>query len=137
MLLAWTFFFFIPIIIKCFRNNFSGNILKNKTEKIIQRSINGLVFHVPYENGIALKRAHSSIIIGQFKLIKFHDNNDILLFDLKNDIQEKNNLLISMPLKARFLEKTLNNYLSRVKAPKWKPGITWKSNSLKNINSYH
>ncbi len=113
------------------------NILKNKTEKIIQRSINGLVFHVPYENGIALKRAHSSIIIGQFKLIKFHDNNDILLFDLKNDIQEKNNLLISMPLKARFLEKTLNNYLSRVKAPKWKPGITWKSNSLKNINSYH
>ena len=111
--------------------------LKIKLKKIIKRSINGLVFHVPYENGIALKRAHSSIIIGQFKLIKFHDNNDILLFDLKNDILEKNNLLISMPSKARFLEKTLNNYLSRVKAPKWKPGITWKSNSLKNINSYH
>ena len=35
------------------------------------------------------------------------------------------------------LEKLLDKYLEKVKAPKWQPGITWKENSLKIINSYH
>ena len=82
---------------------------------------------MPYENAIALKRAHSAIIIDAFKLIKFHDNGELLLFNLTEDIEEKNNLAGSHPAKTTTLEKALDAYLSKVKAPKWKPGITWKN----------
>jgi hypothetical protein len=43
---------------------------------------------------------------------------------------------VNKKITKRF-EKILDNYLTKVKAPKWKPGITWKENSLKKINSYH
>ena len=94
---------------------------------------------MPYENKIALERAHSAIIIDNFKLIKFYDNNDTKLYDLKNDISESIDLSkIHMNEKlSNRLEKLLVKYLEKVKAPKWQPGITWKENPLKIINSYH
>ena len=48
-------------------------ILTNNGVGAVKRFFEGIVFHVPYENGIALKRAHSAIIIKDYKLIKFHD----------------------------------------------------------------
>ena len=105
--------------------------------KTIKRPTNGLIFHVPYENGIALKRAHSAIIQDNFKLVKFYDNNEIQLFDLNADIYEKNDLSQKKGKIAKRLETSLMNYLSWVKAPKWQPGITWKYNTLKKINSFH
>jgi hypothetical protein len=59
------------------------------------------------------------------------------LFNLTEDIEEKNNLAGSHPAKTATLEKALDTYLSKVKAPKWKPGITWKSKPIEKINSYH
>ena len=109
---------------------------KNKSKKI-KRSTKGLIFHVPYENGIALKRAHSAIIQDNYKLIKFYDNNEIQLFDLEKDIFEKNDLSKERFKIAKRLEASLMDYLSAVKAPKWKTGITWKQKTLKKINSFH
>ncbi len=105
--------------------------------KTIKRPTDGLIFHVPYENGIALKRAHSAIIQDNYKLVKFYDNNEIQLFDLNTDIYEKNDLSQKKGKIAKRLETSLMNYLSGVKAPKWQPGITWKYNTLKKINSFH
>lgn len=114
------------------------NILINEGKGNVKRFSKGLIFHVPYENGIAIKRAHSSIIVDDFKLIKFYDNNNkLLLFNIKNDIAEKNNLATSLPEKVLELELLLDTYLSKVKAPRWQPGITWKNKSLEKINSYH
>ena len=59
----------------------------------VKRPFDGFVFHVPYANGIALKRAHSAIIKGRYKLVKFRDNKELMLFDLEQDIYEKNNLI--------------------------------------------
>jgi hypothetical protein len=112
------------------------NILLQKGSNV-KRSFDGLVFHVPYENGIALKRAHSSIVMDHLKLIKFYDTNELLLFDLQSDIEEKNNLALTHSKKCNFLEKSLDTYLHNVKAPKWKPGITWKSGTVEKINSFH
>ena len=103
----------------------------------VNRFSEGLIFHVPYENGIALKRAHSAIIIDEFKLIKFYNNNELMLFNIKNDIKENFNLAASLPNKVAVLEKTLDGYLSKVKAPKWKPGISWKNKPVEKFNSYH
>ena len=119
-------------------------LLFNKSDKVFRKT-KGLIFHVPYENKIALERAHSAIIVDNYKLIKFYDNNDTNLYDIKNDISESVDLskiylqggkLINKKLTNR-LEKLLEKYLSKVKAPKWQPGITWKENPLKIINSFH
>ena len=111
-------------------------VLFNKSKKI-KRNFNGIVFHVPYENKIALERAHSAIIVDKMKLIKFYDNNEIKLYNLKNDINENENLVFKRKKIAHNLELKLSNYLFDVKAPKWKPGITWKWKTLELINSYH
>ena len=112
------------------------NIVFGKSKKI-KRSTKGLIFHVPYENGIALKRAHSAIIQENYKLVKFYDNDEIQLFDLEKDIFEKNDLSKEKFKIAKKLEESLMNYLSTVKAPKWQIGITWKQKTLKKINSFH
>ena len=123
------------------KDDLDGGSLKNILTKDGKGNVNriseGLIFHVPYENGIAIKRAHSAIIVDNFKLIKFYNNNELLLFDIKNDIKEKNNLAASLSEKASQLEVLLDNYLSKVKAPKWQPGISWKNKPLEKFNSYH
>ena len=112
-------------------------ILQQQSKRV-KRNINGIIFHVPYENKIALERAHSAILIDSMKLIKFYDNLEIRLFDIKNDISENYDLSKnSLKKLAKHIEKKLDNYLRNVNAPKWKKGITWKENPLKIINSYH
>lgn len=118
-----------------------GGSFKNSLFKINKSKINrpskGLIFHVPYENGIALKRAHSSVIFPPYKLIKFYDNNELSLYNLDCDIMEQNDIALSNPTTLKFMEDLLDTYLKTVKAPKWKPGLTWKSGSVETINSFH
>ena len=113
------------------------NVLKNHKKTKVKRSIDGLFFHVPYENGIALKRAHSAVILENFKLIKFYDNGQLMLFDLDIDLSEKTDLSSINLNKALELELLLDNYLKKVSAPKWKPGIHWRNKPIKLINSFH
>ena len=115
-----------------------------KKSKKVKRNYEGIIFHVPYENRIALERAHSAIIIDNLKLIKFYDNNEVKLFDLKNDNSESTDLSKIFRggklLHKKFInriENKLDQYLREVRAPKWKSGITWKKKPLKIINSYH
>jgi arylsulfatase A-like enzyme len=90
---------------------------------------------VPYKNGIALKRPHSAVRKGDYKLIKFQDDKSILLFNLVKDKMEQLNLATQKAEKAKELEKILDNYLTEVHALKWQDGITWKNTPLKEINS--
>ena len=112
-----------------------ADILLNKNNDQIKRPVDGIFFHVPYKNGIALKRPHSAIRKGDYKLVKFQDDKSILLFNLVSDKMEKINLVTQNPNKAIELEKLLDNYLVEVHAPKWQDGITWKNKPLKEINS--
>ena len=111
------------------------SILLNKNNKLIKRAVDGIFFHVPYKNGIALKRPHSAVRKGDYKLIKFQDDKSILLFNLVKDKMEQLNLATKYPEKAKELETILDNYLVEVHAPKWQDGITWKKTPLKEINS--
>jgi arylsulfatase A-like enzyme len=113
------------------------DILAKDGKGKVKRFSQGLIFHVPYENGIALKRAHSVMIFKEFKLIKFYDNNELMLFNIKKDIKENFNLAASPPNKVEVLEKKLGTYLSKVKAPKWKPGISWKNKPVEKFSSYY
>ena len=111
------------------------NNLFNNTNSKVRREVEGIFFHVPYRNGIALKRPHSAIIQGNFKLVKFQDNGETLLYNLSNDIKEEKNLFNVETQIKDSLEKVLDNYLIKVHAPKWKEGITWKKIPLDSINS--
>jgi arylsulfatase A-like enzyme len=112
-----------------------ASILLNKKNQQINRAVDGIFFHVPYKNGIALKRPHSAVRKGDYKLIKFQDDKSILLFNLIKDKMEQLNLATLQPEKAKELEKILDSYLIEVHAPKWQEGITWKNTPLKEINS--
>ena len=110
-------------------------ILFNKNNEGIERNVDGIFFHVPYRNGIALKRPHSAVRKEDYKLVKFQDDKSIFLFNLVKDKMEQINLVTQKPEKAKELERILDNYLIQVHAPKWQEGITWKNTPLKEINS--
>ena len=46
-----------------------------------------MAFHVPYRNKIALNRPHSAWISGNYKLLFFHDDGEVRLFDLSDDME--------------------------------------------------
>ena len=101
----------------------------------VKREVDGIFFHVPYKNGIALKRPHSAVRKGDFKLVKFQDNGELFLYNITIDKKESSNLVSQNPKKTKELEKLLMNYLKEVHAPKWQEGITWKGLPLSEINS--
>ena len=59
---------------------------------------------------------HSAVRLGDLKLIYWHTDQKIELFDLKNDISEKSDLSKSHPKEARRLAKVLSDHLRETKA---------------------
>ena len=53
----------------------------------------------------------SVIRLGDFKYMRHIRTGEAKLFNLKNDYSEKNNLINSMPEKAKELNDILNEYL--------------------------
>jgi arylsulfatase A len=94
-----------------------GNIavlLQNQGEGTVRRAREELVFHFPHyqsDDG-----PHSSLRLGDLKLIHFYEDNRIVLFDLSKDIGEQNNLAKRMPAETKMLQERLSTYLSEVKA---------------------
>ena len=64
---------------------------------------------------------------GDYKLIKFYEDNSIELYNLKEDLGEKNDLAGKMPEKAAELKRLLEDWLESIKAnmplpnPDYKP----------------
>ena len=116
--------------------SFKNNLFKDQNSKVI-RNNDFLIFHLPFRRGSF--NPHSAIIKDNFKLIKFTNTNNLLLFDLKNDINEKNNISNQFQKKTKELDLLLEKYLKDVKAPKWKQGINWRPSkkTLKEFNSFY
>ena len=62
-------------------------------------------------------RPGSAVRLGDWKLIEYFENNDIELYNLKEDIGEKNNLASTNPKKVKELHKLLKNWREVVNAP--------------------
>ena len=103
----------------------------------VNRPVDGLFFHVPYRNGIALKRPHSAIRKGDFKLVLFQDDGEVRLYNLRDDIGEEHDLSAALPDTAEVMRMALSDYLSDVLAPRWQEGITWKGKPLAEFDSVH
>jgi arylsulfatase A-like enzyme len=64
---------------------------------------------------------HSAIRVGDYKLIRFYEDQRLELYDLASDPGEKNNLSKKQPEKTAELERRLNEYLNTVEAELPKP----------------
>lgn len=62
-------------------------------------------------------RPGSAIRLGDWKLIQYFENNDIELYNLRDDISEKNNVAVSNPEKVDQLLKLLTEWRIEINAP--------------------
>jgi len=95
---------------------FDGGSLRDVFEKgnagTVKRGTEALVFHFPWWNG----EPESAIRLGDYKLLKNLDTQDLSLFDLSKDIGEKRNLARTMPDRTAKLHAMLQDYLKAVGA---------------------
>jgi len=76
---------------------------------------NAIFWHYPhYHPGGA--RPYGAVRQGDFKLIEFYEDNHVELYNLKDDIGEKNNLAEKVPKKVEQLRKLLGDWRKRVDA---------------------
>ena len=103
----------------------------------MSRNKDFLIFHLPFRRGSF--NPHSAIIKDDLKLIKFLNSNKVLLFNLKDDINEKNDISKKFPEITFNLNLQLEEYLKEVKALKWKKNINWRpfEKTLEEFNSFY
>lgn len=103
----------------------------------VTRPRDGLVFHFPHYQG---DTPHSAIIVGDLKLVKFYEDNRVLLFDLAQDLREQTDLSKKRPEDTAKLERQLADYLQAVDAqmpspnPKFDPNKE-TSTKRKRVNN--
>jgi arylsulfatase A-like enzyme len=78
----------------------------------VMRKTKDLIFHFPWHTGVA----ESVIRSGKYKLRKDLDSLEIELFDLSEDLEEKQNLAADMPALVQKLDKKRVKYLEEVNA---------------------
>ena len=102
----------IPLDLK---SNFDGRsivpLLRDASAKIDRN----LYWHYPHYHAGG-DGPYSAIRSGNYRLIEFHEDNSIRLYDLKNDLGEQNDLATKMPQKAAALRDELHRWRKSVDA---------------------
>lgn len=89
----------------------------------------------PTQDPLFRTRPGSAVRLGDWKLIQYFENNDLELYNLKEDIGEKNNLAKSNAEKTKELLSLLNEWRSKTNAPvpdKLNPGFDPRPESSVN-----
>lgn len=79
-----------------------------------------LYWHYPHYSN-QLGRPGGAVRQGDFKLIEFYDDNTMELYNLREDVGERENLAERMPEKAAALRKLLDDWRKSVNAPMMMP----------------
>jgi len=79
----------------------------------VKRPREELVFHFPHYQGDA---PHTALFLGQYKLLRFYEDNSLHLYDIYKDITESRNLAIEEPAVAKSLVTRMEKYLSDTQA---------------------
>ena len=104
-------------------------LLESANPGTFRRDHEELVFHFPHYGKGPRQTPQSSIRVGDFKLIRFHETDTESLFDLARDIGEERDLSGRIPDRATELSAALDAYLARVNAqlptanPDYTPGV--------------
>ena len=90
------------------------SLLSHEGDGGVRRPREELVFHFPHyqsDDG-----PHSAIRIGPLKLIRFYEDDRVVLFDLSKDIGERTDLAQRLPAEAKRMRERLEKYLAAVAA---------------------
>ncbi len=79
----------------------------------VRRPREELVFHFPHYQG---DTPHSAIFLGDSKLLHFYEDDHDELYDLSQDLGERQNLAAQRPAETRQLRERLQKYLVAVNA---------------------
>jgi arylsulfatase A-like enzyme len=74
-----------------------------------------IYWHYPHYHGSGSKPS-GAIRAGDYKLIEWYEDNSVELYNLRDDIGEKNDLAAKMPEKAAELRRLLHRWLKQIKA---------------------
>ena len=102
-------------------------ILKNPQAKLEQRE---MYWHYPHY--YMTTRPVSAILQGDWKLLEFFEDNHVELYNLKDDIGEKNDLAKTHPAKTAELLKLLSEWRKNVNAPMPRPNPDYQGNKSGN-----
>ena len=91
-------------------------LLHGRGDSEVRRDREELVFHFAQPSGQPESRASSSIYLGDYKLLKFYDTGEFLLFDIGEDLREHQDLAGQMPVRVEELHRRLASYLDEVGA---------------------
>ena len=76
-------------------------------------------FHYPVASFGNIGHPAQAIRRGDWKLIKYTDNDQVLLFNLRNDLSEQNDLSAAQPAKTKELRNELEAYAAKYKTSEW------------------
>ncbi len=79
----------------------------------VRRALEEMIFHFPHYQG---DTPHSAIVLGDYKLLHFYETGETRLFNLAEDLAERNDLGASQPKIAADLKQRLEAYLAEVGA---------------------
>jgi hypothetical protein len=108
-------------------------LLANGSGDVV-RQREAMVFHFPHYQSV--DGPHSALFLGDFKLLKFYEDNRIALFNITIDVSESNDLSQKMPSKAAELDALLTQYLLDVNAQMARPNPHYKQ-SPEPTSSYN
>lgn len=74
-----------------------------------------IYWHYPHYHGSGSKPS-GAVRAGDYKLIEWYEDNSVELYNLRDDIGEKNDLAAKMPKKAAELRRLLHRWLKQIKA---------------------
>jgi arylsulfatase A len=90
-----------------------NELLRNEGKGIVQRRFPGLAFHFPHYQS---EGPQSSLLVGTLKLVHTYDDDRWMLFDLANDLSERQDLSTKLPEQAQQMRIQLEEYLTAVGA---------------------
>lgn len=82
-------------------------------DRPVERPREELIFHFPHYQG---DRPHSTLLLENWKIVHFYETAQTHLFDLANDIRERNDLAANQPERTEAMKKLLFAYLDEVGA---------------------
>jgi arylsulfatase A-like enzyme len=88
------------------------SVFENPASGKVERPIPGLIFNYPYYAAAPI----NAIRIGDYKLMRQLNTNELRLFNVAKDLSEKENLAQTMPEKAAEMAQVMDKYLESVGA---------------------
>ena len=90
-----------------------------------------IFWHYPHYSGGLGGRPSGAVRLGEYKLIEFYEDMHLELYNLQNDIEEKDNLVEAEPEKVEELITLLHQWRKKIKAQMPYPNPNYEAKSNK------